>query len=482
MNKCLLAMVMFLIIPVISANLIISPMPLDIQIKVGEQITRQVTLENKYDFPILDFKFGNLSNRGFTFPEIEIPKNSSKTFDVTISATESIHENIQVPISFRFYVDLPDTATTHHVNVSMTGFSPNYLIIREGDTIVWHNNDDVSHQVFSSLFDYPVQVNGTAQHTFASAGEIDYYDPVWYDWGNFEGTIETINRTSQELAHNPNYDLNWVVNLDSILNPTNLSVGNSKSSYEIEYGKFKNGLLTIKNNGTEIADIVKLTSDSDWIAFNKNDLTILPGEEDWVEYTMTPILFSTNQTDKVHTINIKIKASNSDETIIPINIFVPFKEITSELGGSDVDTLNWIMNVFCPSFPTSFLCNQSIMQGGNGTGQFADQQIPINVSAEALYAMKKDISKMKDSQGRTDNQLKLIADKWGLTIPQMMDMVNRSVILQEENEKKDRTKWNSIWIIGFGIFLIIATIYTINLFSRRKYKQDLLGGVYKYRR
>ena len=96
--------------------------------------------------------------------------------------------------------------------------------------------------------------------------------------------------------------------------------------------------------------------------------------------------------------------------------------------------------------------------------------------------MIQDIAKLKDSGIRTDNQLKLIADKWGVTIPEMMNMINESVTIQKDNEKSDNTKWNVIWIIGFGITLTICIVYAMNLVKKRSYKKDLLGGAYKYRR
>jgi len=469
------------LISLASANIEIDPNPLDIITKVNQENTYSITIKNNYDFGITDMQFSNISDYGFSFPNITIPKNSSKTFDLTLKATDSIHKQINSKVSFKYFVDLPEEVTTYEINITPEGFNPDYIIIRQGDSIKWNNNDDISHRVFSE-FDYQVPVNSSVTHTFDSIETVNYYDPDWNWISGFSGTIEVINRSSLEKAHNPNYDINWVINLDSNLNPTNLTIMNSKSEYTIEYGKFKRGLLTIMNNGSETAEVVEIRSDSDWISFEKNNFDINIGEEEWIEYTITPIILDTNQTDKNYTLQIKIKASNSEEYIKTISVFVPYKEVLNELGESDVATINWLEKVFCPKFPTSFLCNQSVGQGGNNSVIYRDVEVPINISAMDWYDVKKDMGKIKDSVIRTENWDKTQDARLEKTLSRMSKDINQSLAMSIETKRDYKRFKNSVWIIGFFILLAGLITGAIKLINKVAYNTYLAEGQYQYRK
>lgn len=465
-------------INLVNAQISISPQPLDATTQINQEASYQITLTNHHDFRIFDFQFGDLISKGFTFPAISIDSNSSQTITISFLPTTSIHENVQVPISFKYFVELPTEPQTYEINITdPDGFTPNYIPIKQGDSIRFKNNHAVDFDVVIEGSTKEIPVNGSIIHQFNTIGTINYYD-VYF---GYSGTIEVLNKSTQEKAHNPNYDINWVVNINSILNPTTLKIDNSKETYEIESGKFKKGLLTITNNGTEKAELISLTS-TDWISFNKNDINIEQGEEDWIEYTITPIIFNTNDTDKNYEIELKIKASNSEEYTTRINVFVPFKEISSEFGDSDVNTMNWLTNVFCPQFPTSFLCNQSIGTDGNGTIIYQDSDIPINVSKKVIYDIQKEIGKLRDSGERTNNELKIFANQLGLSLPELQSFINQSLSLQQKNEKKERTRKNATWLLGFFIVLVVMIGGIIKLVNKKSYKTYLARGQYKYRR
>jgi plastocyanin len=66
----------------------------------------------------------------------------------------------------------------HEILISDSSFSPSYLTIKKGDTVVWKNNDtSVSHMVRShtGLFQSKDLSHGdTFSHTFHSNGVFDY--------------------------------------------------------------------------------------------------------------------------------------------------------------------------------------------------------------------------------------------------------------------------------------------------------------------
>ena len=221
---------------------------------------------------------------------------------------------------------------------------------------------------------------------------------------------------------------------------------------------------------------------NEWITFNKNEFDINPSEEEWVEFTITPILFSSNSTNMSYEIDIVVKGSNTKEYVERINVFVPYKSISTDFGDSDIDTMNWLLNVFCPQFPTSFLCNQSAGSSGNDSVIYRDADIPINVSKKVIYDIKKDILKIRDANARTNNELKILADKWGITIPELMNMLNNSVTMQIDNEEKSKSKWNAIWIIGFFVFMIGISGVVIKIVNKKSYRKYLQEGAFEYRK
>lgn len=472
-----------LLLGCISAEVIINPDPIQITLKKGDTANYTMNITNNYDFDIMNFTFGNLTAKGFIFPQnIQVPKNQSKIVEFTVSTTESIHEVMSVPVEFKFPVDLPNEPTVHNITITETGFEPDYLVIRQGDTVNWTNLDSVSHEVYSPLFSITIFPNQSGTWVFQTLGENDYYDPEWYGWGGFDATIEVVSKTSEEVAHNPNYDFIWTVNLNSILNPTNLSIENSKQNYEIEYGKFKKGLLTISNTGDEVAEVINLTADLDWISFNKNSINIGVGEEDWIEYSITPVVLDTNQTDKEYTVNIHIKASNSQEYLVPLKVYIPYTEIVNELGGSDIDTLNWLNNVFCPAHPTSFLCDPSVIYASNNSNTTVDDSISFNASVRDIFDMKKDIAKLKDSALRSDNELKLTSTTVNSELPSISSGLNST----NQEVKKLSTQfgevWNILWLIGGGIVIMAVIWGIVKRNDKRMYKKALVEGGINYRK
>lgn len=484
MKRLCFCILFVLLVPTILAELTISPQPTDVSLKVGETKSFQITLNNNFTFDIFDFTFGDLENYGFSFPEINLPENSSKTINFTVNTGTSYHLNIPTTVEFKFLVDLPDEPTTHYINITYSGFNPNFLIVKEGDTVKWNNLDEISHTVFST-FELNIPSNTSAQYTFNNIATIEYYDPDWVGFGGFSGTIDVINRTAQEQAHNPNYDFTWYVNLDSILNPTNLVVENSGNNYTIEHGKFKRGVLQIHNNGSERAEIINVSSNTEWITFNRNNFNIDAGETDFIEYTITPIVFDTNETDKKYTFQMNVKATNTETYTKEVSVFVPYKEITGGLGETDVDFINYLENVYCPKHPCSRFCNPELPECNNvvdGNTTISDQTITFNASGRDIYEIKRDIAELSDSGVRTNNLIKILEEKWGLTIPEIQGLINQSLIEQKENKTQLSNMWDMGWISLLAIAVIGGIIYVTKMVNKKSYKKYLKEGAFEYRK
>lgn len=71
------------------------------------------------------------------------------------------------------------SSTTYNIGIKNYAFSPKTITIKVGDTVVWTNQDSVSHTVTSysgSELDSGGMSNGEAySHTFTGKGTFNYY-------------------------------------------------------------------------------------------------------------------------------------------------------------------------------------------------------------------------------------------------------------------------------------------------------------------
>ena len=218
MKKILLLITILALTNLISANLILEPNPISIQTKIGNISTHNITLTNTHPFKLLNFQFSNLT--GFTFPNITLESNQTKTFSFTVQQTELKSESIQSTVSFKYLVDIPSSPETHNIDLTQWGFVPNFLTIHQGDTVIWHNKDTISNGIIGSFYELQLAVNGTTQQVFNTIGT-EIYQSSFLFWG---GTIEVLSRDEPQEVNNPNNNKILRVDLNVIADPTTLSI------------------------------------------------------------------------------------------------------------------------------------------------------------------------------------------------------------------------------------------------------------------
>lgn len=473
-NKIFLVFIGIFLLSSINANLITTSQEVTVNVNEAQNFT--TTIFNNYTFDIYDLTFPELEAKGFTFPKIDIPKNTSKTFSYKVQTTESYYGNINSKVKFNFLINLPEEITTYQIQINENGFNPTYKVIRQGDTIQWNNLDDIIHDLYSTEFNtISVQPNQTNQFTFNNIGTFSYYDLDFNIFNQFNGVIEVVNRTSQQKAHNPNNDGLWIINLNSVSEPTTISVSNSQINYEVNYASTKKGLITILNTGTKTAEKIKLSSNSTWVTFDKNNFDISQGDPEGVGYSITPYLTNSSQTNQTYSINIGIKAYNTNESNFTINVFVPYKEITGELN-SDFDLAMFYQNVFCPSHPCSYFCSPELpecvnsLNGINGTGE----TLTVNVTTQDLLSLMRSQSGIEDKVDRLLNNEKLFQDKFGISIDQALNYTNTSLQVLTENNKKQKSNSITIWIIILGVGILVGGLYFLRKLTKRSKLNNLL--------
>ena len=481
-NIFLALLVFFSLSSLLSANLVISPSPLDLETKVNNQKNFSITISNNYTFDILDFSFPILENKGFIFPNISIPQNTTNTYQISVKTNESFYGTLSELVEFKFWVDLPEEVTTHNIKITEYGFSETYTTIRKGDIVQWENKDTISHIIKSTEFgSITINPNQTSVFTFNNLGNMFYYDDFWGDFLEFQGVIEVVERTEQQKAHNPNYDYLWSINLNSIAELTNLSVTNSENKYEIENLNSKKGLITIKNIGDKKAEGIKLESDSSWIIFDQNNFDLGAGDTEWVEYTILPRVYLTNDTDKNYTIEITAKAFNTNQSKFNLSVYVPYKKITDDITSS-VGWGEYLRLIFCVELPCSELCHPELPEC-NLESQYGNYSnlLTFNGTSYDLYDIKRDLGTTKNSVLRLENERKAWELEYGDKINKIASDSNESLQKGIENAKKEKKRIAFVWTVIFiiGIFgMVVVLIIRQNKIDNKK---NITGEQYKYR-
>jgi len=470
MKKFGVLIVSMLLFTLVSADLIISPDPKDLKIKVGETSKFNLTLNNTYNFRITDFTFSNLS--GFSFSPIEILPNQSKNIEFTVNRNTSGVFNINSLVSFKYITDIPVGQSMHNISITDINYNPNYLVVRRGDTVRWTNDDDIKHTITSATFDYEILPNQSRDIQFNQIGEVNYQDLILF----YAGKIVVINESTDEKVHNPIYDKNWRINLEVALNPTNLSISNNQNNYTIESSGSKEGILTLTNNGNEIAERIVLSANPSWVVFDENNFNLQKGENNFVTYHINPLITKTSDTNITHKLNISIKGSNINETILSIDVFIPYNSKFEDISTSEGFLVFY--ERYCQSNPNLLICNNTIQQTSINSSGVRDIEIPINLTATEVYAMLKRIQRIEDGSERTNNEFKKLTDYLSEAFPEFGSTLNESVQLQKENQESAIDKGRAGWII-FIFLTICGCIVTIAItIKKRRYRTSIVEGGY----
>lgn len=469
MRKLILILLFFLLIATAKADLVMQPNPAIFQVKYGEETTfNTLQLTNTYNFTIEDFEFSN--TEGFTFQDITLTPNQTKTISVKILRNESGSFDIDSVVSFKYTVDIPQGQKTHNINITENGYLPNFLIARNGDTVIWNNLEPETRNIIFPSFSMSIGANQSSSHVFNSVNTIYYSDQFYYS-----GTVEVINATEPEKVNNPNYDRTLNIKLDVGSDPTELKVENNQYNYTMNPSSSKEGILEIENIGNITAQKIKLTSEPGWINFDENNFDLDVGEKNIVTYHIEPLIFETEETNKTHKVIIKVKAVNSQEYEKNLSVFISYSNVFDNINTNE-GFLAFFLR-YCQQNPGLIICNNTIQQQEPNANPSQDQIIHANLTASELISMLKRIQRIEDSNSRTNNQIMPIAQ----AIPLINSLLNQSLELQKENEKISTSRTRAVWITSIFIIIIIS-IVIIGFYLRRYfYNKTIIDGGFIYK-
>jgi hypothetical protein len=193
-------------------------------------------------------------------------------------------------------------------------------------------------------------------------------------------------------------------------------------------------------------------------------------------------MLTTDDTNKTYNKTILIKAYNSNQKNVSVSIKIPHKEITGDLT-TDVAVLEYLEKYFCPANPCSLLCGglNSANCNSSSSSSSSNSTLTANMSSVDLYNMLKDMASMRDQMDREENERKASEEAERLSREETQKIANESLTIQKQNEKKTQTMYNVIWIIVFGVVLLVSTIYVINELNKKGEKFAGIRRFVRYR-
>ena len=446
----------------VSAGLVVSPSPVIINKTVGQNapIIFQVTNTESFDFFNISLDSNNVVSSN-TLNTLQ----AGKSANISATVVTNTAGDYVVPLKGFYISNLGGTNANFNINVSSNNLTSCSFTMIAGDTITWRSfvldpitliNADTGIPLEGGV----IQPNATIQKQF-SAGVFRYY----FTRANFQITptcTVTVLGTSG-LINNPAYDGNLSLKVSTNFEPTSVSMNTLQSNYTLDFTSSQDGLMSVTNTGTKTAFSVHLSGE--WFSFSSNDFNLLPGETKGLIYTISPLVQQTNDTNKTYIKNIVVSGNFQTQTV-PITIFIRY----ADLNGNATDDVNYLLNVFCPRYPTSVLCSPEPQKEYVYVNNFSDAEVNVTMTQKQIEGMFAYLFEVGDTVKTESN-----ARKESDLLKSQRDNETASEIAaikakqQEQDEKSEGTKNGILGLIIILCSLVVVACAVGVYFLNRRY-------------
>ena len=457
-------------IPTLAGSFTIFPSSFNISLTTNETKIIPVNITNINQ----EKTFYNLSL--ITTSDVKLDQIDSIATNQTITTnliidTSSVYHSLLTPTLRGYYLStISYTPKIYYINISDGGFTPNTLIIKQTDTVIWKNIGTVSHTVTEQSLTWDsgdIPVNGTYSRTFNAIETVNYFDTVTSQGG----IIYSQSNLNQELTYNTNYDSIFSLEITSTYPTSNIEFKTLTNNLTINHYDVLEGILSVENKGSELARNLTLVSD-DWISFNKNNFNLQPGSLSYITITIQPKNMTTDKTNKTYTHQINLTGSNIASRSLTIETFVPYAEITNGTSPDQVFKLWEEIVKFCNEHPE--LCSENQT---NGSIIYRDKYYNISLSSEEIHDLVIENQSKTDYLARAENDKKETNDR--LDIYENKTNTIFGKLGSDIDYLKEKTSSSSFWFFIFelfvlGIVLTVGILYGI-VYIKKKTRSNQLS-------
>lgn len=484
--KFKILLLFLLIIPIVSANIIINPSSPSIETYKDTTKYFRLNITNNNSFKIYNLTFSNVTH--LTIPPInELEPNA--TAEITYSArTNAVFNTAFVStIQYIFKTIYNESPITYEMNITDSSFSPSELTIVENDSITFRNTRSRMAEIrdlstgFSQL-----DLNMTEWQTrqYPIVAEYQFYERI----DGFTGKIHIKQKSMESFTHDSSKDVVVAFQINSILDPSSFQLNPLTFNFTANNNQTQNGVLEVKNLENIPLYEVVLNDSRGWIQFQTNNFTLNGLENKLVTFNITPYVTQTSQTNVSLQVDINAKAKNGGNATKPIFILINYKNFDTVTANGTTYVLqvlgiNETIDACVQHFGESGFesCQKLKDKFQNNITVIKEVEAQHQITESKLLEIEKSASEVGGIATRVENKVNINID----FINKLIEFVNQSESSRrafelnvsarqtqyevdlKEHKKNDRTILWAVIIIAV-LILIIALIYEFKVFEIRK--------------
>jgi len=476
MKKQIIYLAMFILVMKLSlANILLTFQPTHISIKnIEENFTIEISNNDSFDIFNLEFTTATY----FTLPDkFNLTKNTSINKTVTILTDKAFSsQSFSTKFSFNTKTTGAKDKETAELHINLTDISDNNLQTFKDDTVRFYNNgtSNLTINDNNSVFIFTIEPNSFQDKIFTTIEEFSY---VVQESG-FIGKINIKDNIIDLFIHDPQLDQSLTFTLTSKNKPAQFTMTALLSDPVMEWNGSVERVILFESNETIFG--MNLTADR-WITFNENNFDFTGSKI--VTYTIKPIINRTEDTNKVHNVQIFAKSENGGEVFFSNNIFI-IPHNFSEIRVSDNKTIIFlpptadVIDAYCKFRPKDCITSAVVIEYCKVNPQDCPkQEVLVNRTLTTEGQLLEDI---KNTGDRTSNkvltiqqeQLPNIIEKQNAIDSRISTLETRQITYEQglEDEEKRATRGRVWGIIGWFALIIIGGGTLLVFYGRRLFE------------
>lgn len=472
MNKYYILIVFLLFLPLVSANLIVDNYAQQNPTFVGEQKIFYITLTNNNSYPVYNVTLSPISK--YVFANVgSLAIGESKTVPYTILNNDVSSGTFVSTISYFFETSYNVTSKAYSETIFDSGFSVCNLTLMQNDSISWMNNRSVSSEVKSLN-------SGWSNILLSPLGfQSKLYDVVgswmFYVDGLPACYLNVLPYNNVVYAHDSFQDIPVSFVLSTTVNPSSLVLNALQTNFSSFNNQTQVGVLEVKNNGNYPLYNVKFNDSNGWMNFSVQDFTMDAMTNRLITFNLTPLIYSTNESNMTHSITIFGSSSNGGNTSKIISLFIPFTDLgnssnpnTYVINRLSINlTIDYCManpdDVECIDLVNAFRTNNTVIKEISASWSIPEPEVKLMI--ESAKNSQSLVQNNINAQGVTQDYMLNISGKYDSSIIYMSAVYRTVQLWMDFSDMKIRENLRDIRI--FWITLVVLIL--INLILRYLY-------------
>lgn len=424
----------------------VSPSSVSVEAFTNQDALVWVNVTNNKEYEVFHVNFTRLNDVSFTgISNLSAGQSVSVPVKVRTTAAYSSSVVSNVWCERRSTVDVDPV--TYNVTITAGGFVPSVVSLIQGSTVVFRNNDTLTHSVTGSSEDHELSVGASWSKVFDSSGEQVFFDR----FSNLQFRANVTSRSSVEFVHDTADDAQLTLAINSVLVETNISMGIVTNDLSAQSNAQKNGVLRVKNDGTVSLRNVRPTAER-WVTFTDSGFNLNAGEERFVVFYLTPSISNVSETGKNYSVNFVVSANNALSKNDTLRFVVPLEVVINQNATAAADFFKEKL-AFCTQFPTSPLCMTEPVVKEVTKVVYETPPLPYNYSQDDVHRLNRNYLELNDKFDRLSNTMRedsvVIKDKL---------VVVENVTLGVNNTMTEYSEAFDTWSYGLLGLVVLALL------------------------